>query len=200
MERALLLTGLGGQGVQLAARTLAVAAIADGREAMIFGEYGGMMRGGNTDATVVIGTERLVTPPTVSHAWGAVAMHHEYWPNVERRMIPGGVVVIDSTVFRGEIGESGLMVVAVEASATATDLGNARGASMVALGALSAATGVVGVASLEAAIEEVLPPYRKQHARANIEAIRAGWGLVQEAVVDAWSEKAVTQQAAGVAP
>jgi 2-oxoglutarate ferredoxin oxidoreductase subunit gamma len=127
-------------------------------------------------------------------------MHHEYWANVERRMIPGGVVVIDSTVFRGDMEESGLMVVAVEASATATDLGNARGASMVALGALSAATGVVGVASLEAAIEEVLPPYRIQHARANIEAIRAGCGLVREAVVDAWSEKAVTQQAAGVAP
>jgi Pyruvate/2-oxoacid:ferredoxin oxidoreductase gamma subunit len=199
MERALLLTGLGGQGVQLAARTLAVAAVADGHEAMIFGEYGGMMRGGNTDATVVIGTERLVTPPTVSHAWGAVAMHHEYWPNVERRMIPGGVAVIDSTVFRGEIGAADLIVVAVEASATASELGNARGASMVALGALSAATGVVGVASLETAIEEVLPPYRKQHAQANIEAIRAGYGLVRQSVVDAWTEKPVTPQAAGVA-
>ena len=68
-ERALLLTGIGGQGIQLAARTLAVAAVSDGLQAMVFGEYGGMMRGGNSDSTVVLGTERLLTPPTVSRAW-----------------------------------------------------------------------------------------------------------------------------------
>jgi 2-oxoglutarate ferredoxin oxidoreductase subunit gamma len=190
-ERALLLTGIGGQGVQLAARTLAVAAVSEGREAMVFGVYGGMMRGGNTDATVVIGTERLVTPPTVSHAWGAVAMHHEYWPDIEQLLVPGGVVVVDSTTFRGEIDRSDLVVVEVAASATATEVGNPRGGSMVALGALSAATGLVGVASLEAAAEEVLPPYRRQHAQGNASAIRAGHALVPARVVQAWGEQAV---------
>jgi 2-oxoglutarate ferredoxin oxidoreductase subunit gamma len=185
VERAVLLTGIGGQGVQLAARTLAVAAVRDGREAMVFGEYGGMMRGGNTDATVVLGTERLVTPPTVSHAWGAVAMHHEYWPTVASRLIPGGVVIVDRSVFLGDIGRSDLLAVEIEASATATGLGNPRGCSMVALGALSASTGLVGVESLVAAAEEVLPPYRRQHAAANAEAIRAGFDLVDEQVVDA---------------
>ena len=75
-ERAILLTGIGGQGVQLAAKTLAVAAVAEGLEVMVFGVYGGSMRGGNTDATVVLGTQRLTTPPTVSRAWGAITMHH----------------------------------------------------------------------------------------------------------------------------
>jgi Pyruvate/2-oxoacid:ferredoxin oxidoreductase gamma subunit len=180
-----LLTGIGGQGVQLAARTLAVAAIADGREAMMFGEYGGVMRGGNTDATVVIGTTRLLTPPTVSHAWAAVAMHHEYWAAVERRLLPGGVVIVDSSVFRGDVGRADLTVVSVAATETATSLKYSRGASMVALGALSAATGLAGVESLAAAIAEVLPSYRARHAAANAEAIRAGYGLVTERV-DAW--------------
>jgi Pyruvate/2-oxoacid:ferredoxin oxidoreductase gamma subunit len=189
MERAFLFTGIGGQGVQLAARTLAVAAVSEGRESMVFGEYGGMMRGGNTDATVVIGTERLITPPTVSHAWGGLAMHHEYWANVKSRMLPGGVVLIDRSVFLGEIGRSDLVVVEVEASATATDVGNPRGGSMVALGALSAATGVVEMESLQAAAEEVLPPYRRQHARANAEAIRAGHALVTSRLIEAWAQE-----------
>ena len=51
MERELLLTGIGGQGVQLAAQVLARAAIAEGRSVQMFGSYGGMMRGGNTEAT-----------------------------------------------------------------------------------------------------------------------------------------------------
>jgi Pyruvate/2-oxoacid:ferredoxin oxidoreductase gamma subunit len=166
-----------------------VAAVNDGLEAMVFGEYGGMMRGGNTDATVVLGTGRLLTPPTVSHAWGAVVMHHQYWGDVGRRLLPGGVVVVDSTVFDGEIDRADVLVVPVPATETATDLGHQRGGSMVALGALSAATGVVSVDSLATAIGAVLPSYRSQHARANEEAIRAGYGLVADRVTQAWPEE-----------
>ena len=54
-ERELLFTGIGGQGVQLAAQVIARAAIAEGKEVQLFGSYGGMMRGGDTLATLVIG-------------------------------------------------------------------------------------------------------------------------------------------------
>jgi Pyruvate/2-oxoacid:ferredoxin oxidoreductase gamma subunit len=193
-ERAILMTGIGGQGVQLAARTLAVAAVTDGLEVMVFGEYGGSMRGGNTGATVVLGTKRLTTPPTVSRAWAALAMHHAYWPDVERRLYPGGVVVLDRSVFRGDVVRTDIEVVAVDASETATELGSAQAGSMVALGAFAAATGVVGIEALEAASAEVLPPYRAQHARANAAALRAGFALVPARIVDAWSQIAVPVQ------
>jgi Pyruvate/2-oxoacid:ferredoxin oxidoreductase gamma subunit len=54
MEREILLTGIGGQGVQLAANVLAHAALDEGRDVQLFGSYGGMMRGGNTDAELVV--------------------------------------------------------------------------------------------------------------------------------------------------
>lgn len=193
-ERAILMTGIGGQGVQLAARTLAVAAVADGLEVMVFGEYGGSMRGGNTEATIVLGTERLTTPPTVSRAWGALAMHHAYWPDVERRLYPGGVVVIDRSVFRGDVSRTDVEVVAIEASETASDMGSAQAGSMVALGAFAASTGVVGIDALEAASTQVLPPYRAQHALANAAAMRAGFGLVPTRIVDAWPPLTVPAQ------
>jgi Pyruvate/2-oxoacid:ferredoxin oxidoreductase gamma subunit len=56
MERTLLMTGIGGQGIQLAAQVLVRAALAEGREVQLFGSYGGMMRGGNTEAAIVVGT------------------------------------------------------------------------------------------------------------------------------------------------
>jgi Pyruvate/2-oxoacid:ferredoxin oxidoreductase gamma subunit len=185
-ERALLLTGIGGQGIQLAARTIAVAGVAEGLDAMVFGEYGGMMRGGNSDATVVLGTERLITPPTVSHAWGAVVLHHEYWRDVEPRLLSGGVVVVDRSVFRGDVGRSDLAVVDVEATAIASEMGAPQAAAMVVLGALAGATGIVGLEALEAATAEVLPPYRRQHAAANAAAVRSGYSRPGGRVADAW--------------
>jgi Pyruvate/2-oxoacid:ferredoxin oxidoreductase gamma subunit len=190
-ERALLLTGIGGQGIQLATRTLAVAAVEEHLQAMMFGQYGGSMRGGNSDATLVLGTERLLTPPTVSRAWGAITLHHQYWPDAQARLEPGGVVVVDRSVFRGEIERDDLIVVDVEATNTATDMGNQRAASMVALGAFAAATGIVGLAALEAATATVLPSYRAEHAAANADAIRAGHGLVAGCVAPAWPERTV---------
>jgi Pyruvate/2-oxoacid:ferredoxin oxidoreductase gamma subunit len=187
MERAVLLTGIGGQGVQLAARTLAVAAVQAELEVMVFGSYGGLMRGGNTDATVIIGDGPLRSPPTVSWASIALVMHHEYWPDVRDRLRPDSVVVIDRSVFTGELDLSAGTVVEIEATAVATEMGNGRGGAMVALGALAAATGLVDPARLETAAYEVLPPYRAEHARANAEAIAAGFALVTAPAPSLWS-------------
>ena len=58
MERELVLTGIGGQGVQLAAQVLATAAVLEDRRVMLFGVYGGTMRGGSSDSTVVVADGR----------------------------------------------------------------------------------------------------------------------------------------------
>ena len=65
------MTGIGGQGMQLAAAVLARAAVAEGREVQVFGSYGGMMRGGATEATVVVADGPVEAPPTVGEAWSA---------------------------------------------------------------------------------------------------------------------------------
>jgi Pyruvate/2-oxoacid:ferredoxin oxidoreductase gamma subunit len=192
MEHAALFTGIGGQGVQLAARTLAVAAVQADLEVMVFGSYGGLMRGGNTDATVIIGDGPLRSPPTVAWASIALVMHHEYWPAVRDRLRPGSTVVIDRSVFKGELDlPGGGAAIEIEATAVATEMGNGRGGAMVALGALAAATGLVDLDRLETAAYEVLPPYRAEHAKANAETLAAGFALVAAPVANAWSTSAV---------
>lgn len=195
MEREVLLTGIGGQGVQLAARTLAVSAISVGREVMVFGTYGGSMRGGNTDATVVLADSPVRTPPTVTAAWFGLGMHHDYWDSVAARLRPGGLAVIDSSVFKGDVGIADFQVLEVEASQTAIELGAPMAGSMVVLGALSAATGLIAIEALTAAAHEVLPPYRARHAEANAKAIEAGAALVPDRLVDAWSDLSLSVQA-----
>jgi Pyruvate/2-oxoacid:ferredoxin oxidoreductase gamma subunit len=187
MEREVLMTGIGGQGVQLAARTLALAALHEGREAMFFGAYGGAMRGGPTEATVVVGDEPLQTPPTVDHAWSALAMHHEFWPHTRDRIVAGGVAVLDTSVFRGEIGLVDCSIVQIPATTIATETGKPHAGAMVALGAFAAATGLVSIDSLAATAYEVLPPYRAKHAEDNATALRTGYDFVPDGLAHAWS-------------
>lgn len=187
-ERELLLSGIGGQGVQLAAQVLARAAIVDGREAMLFGSYGGMMRGGNTHATVVVADGPVQSPPTVARAWGAIVMHHDYWEFVRDRLRPGSVVLVNSTVFQGEIAVPGVTVVDVPATDLALGLEGTMTASMVMVGALAAATGFVRLASAEAAVEQALPSYRTRHVALNHAALAAGAGAVVAGAHPAWSE------------
>jgi Pyruvate/2-oxoacid:ferredoxin oxidoreductase gamma subunit len=182
------LTGIGGQGVQLAARTLAVAAMSSNLEVMVFGSYGGAMRGGNTDATVVVGDGPILTPPTVISAWYGLGMHHAYWPDVAAKLRPGGVAVVDSSVFHEVPEFAGGHVVAIAASSVAIDIGAPKAGSMVALGALAAATKLVEIDALVAAAGHVLPSYRAEHAEANARAIEAGGSLVARPIVDAWTE------------
>jgi 2-oxoglutarate ferredoxin oxidoreductase subunit gamma len=191
MERAVLITGIGGQGVQLAARTLAVAAVREEFEVMVFGSYGGLMRGGNTDSTVIIGQGPLRSPPTVARAWAAMALHHEFWPPVRDRLVEGGVAVIDRSVFQGDAGLEGCHLVDIEATSLATDMGNARGGAMVALGALAAVSGLVGIDALDVAARQVLPSYRSGHAAANVAALRAGFELFDSPRAMAWPQVAV---------
>jgi Pyruvate/2-oxoacid:ferredoxin oxidoreductase gamma subunit len=193
IEHEVLLTGIGGQGVQLAARTLAQAAVLDGREVMVFGSYGGMMRGGNTDATVVIGDRTILTPPTVDAAWGAIVMHHEYWPGVQSRLRPGAVVLVDTTVFRGSVEFEGLLVVRLDATDLATRTGRSQTASMVALGAYAAATGLVTLSSLQSAAHQVLPPYRASAADGNAAALALGHGSIDEQLMSVWRNEEVAR-------
>jgi Pyruvate/2-oxoacid:ferredoxin oxidoreductase gamma subunit len=185
VEREILLTGIGGQGVQLAAKTLAHAAMEEGRRVLMFGTYGGMMRGGDTDATVVIGENTLLTPPVVDHVWAVVAMHHLSWPAVSQKLRPNGFLLANEMVFQADVSHSGC-VLFVPATAIAAEAGIPQAGSMVALGAFAAATGIVGLDTLLEIAEKMLPPYRRQFAQANREALRLGHGAVGQPVSPAW--------------
>jgi Pyruvate/2-oxoacid:ferredoxin oxidoreductase gamma subunit len=174
-EREVLLTGIGGQGVQLAARVLAQAALRDGKEVQLFASYGGMMRGGNTDATVVIGDEPIHAPPVVGRAWGVVGLHHEHLAGPIDRVRPDGLVLVNDTVVEPRhVAGVEATVLTIACTDLAAEVGNPMAGGLVAVGALAAATGLVAVDSLVAAIEEALPSYRRQHVDSSVAALRAG--------------------------
>jgi 2-oxoglutarate ferredoxin oxidoreductase subunit gamma len=189
-ERELLLTGIGGQGVQLAAQVIARAATIEGRNVALFGVYGGMMRGGNTDATVVVGDGPLQAPPLISHSWSAIAMHDEFWEPLESKLRPDGVVLVNDATFGHDI-TAPVNIVRLQATELAAEIGNPQAGTMVMVGAYSALTRLVGLDALIEGMRESIPSYRSQHIEANERALRAGHDAVTPGLYPAWEEVAV---------
>jgi len=157
------MTGIGGQGIQLVARLLAQAAIAEGRQVMTFGVFQGMIRGGTSESTVVVADAEIVTPPIPPRAWGVLAMHGAGLPALARKAERGGVLVVNSSLVTAPPAWDGVRLLNVPATALAEELGEPMGASMVALGAFAAATGLVAGDSLAAALDVVVPAHRRAH-------------------------------------
>jgi Pyruvate/2-oxoacid:ferredoxin oxidoreductase gamma subunit len=189
-EYELLLTGIGGQGVQLGAQVVAQAATLEGREVMFFGIYGGMMRGGNTDSTVVIADAPITAPPVVSRAWSAIAMHDEFWEPLESKLRADGLVLVNDATFEHEI-TAPVNVVRLQATELAAEIGNPQAGTMVMVGAYSALTGLITLDSAIEAMQESIPSYRRQHIEANERALRAGHNAVTPGLYPAWQEVAV---------
>jgi len=186
VERELLLTGIGGQGVQLAARVIATAAIAEGRSVQMFGSYGGMMRGGNTDATIVVSDGQVEAPPTVGHAWSAIVMHDQFAPPILAKLIPGSIVVVNTDVCSSKPDPARTTVVEVAANEIADGIGNRLAASMVLTGAYAAATGLVSLDALAEGISASLPSYRQKTVDVNVAALRAGFETAPRDLATAW--------------
>ncbi len=187
MERELILTGVGGQGIQLAAQVLARAAVLEDRHVLMLGTYGGNMRGGNTDCTLIVGDTPIVTPPILSLTGSAIAMHHRFWEPVRAKLRPQALVFVNAGVFDAEIDRAEHRVFEVPAREIAAQVGSPLTSSMVLVGFYAGATALVGVDALVESMRQSLPGYRQQHAAQNEKALRAGFAAAPHGAAPAWS-------------
>ena len=175
MQREVVLTGIGGQGVQFASQVLARAALAAGFEVQLFGSYGGMMRGGNTEATLVVSDEPVLAPPTVDRTWSAMVMHHDYWEPTRDLLRPETYVLVDSSVFEGTLPSWLHRATRIPATGLAIELGKVQTASLVLLGALVAVTELIPLRAVINAVPAALPPYRQAAVKFNQRALQVGY-------------------------
>lgn len=174
MYHDLIMAGFGGQGILMIGNLLAVAGIRQGYRATFFPSYGVEMRGGTANCTVTL-ADREIGSPVTSRPLGVIAMNEPSATKFGPRVREGGFLVINaSLVSAGVTGPEGVRVVRVPCNELAVELGDDRVASMVALGAYVAASGLVEVASIEAALPEVLPQRAHKLIPLNLQAIAIG--------------------------
>ncbi|MBK8731210.1 MAG: 2-oxoacid:acceptor oxidoreductase family protein [Tetrasphaera sp.] len=175
-------TGIGGQGIQLLAKTLALGAVRQGRHAMLSAEVGGEMRGGPSLASVVIGDSPVKALPIFEEADSIILSHHRHSERARERLVPGGLVVVNSDVVDRDVIPSGADVLLIPAVSAARELGAPQAQGLIMLGAFAARTGIVEIEHLGDAMESLLPPYRAAAAPSNRLALQRGHALaLQEA-------------------
>jgi 2-oxoglutarate ferredoxin oxidoreductase subunit gamma len=187
VHREVMLTGIGGQGIQLCAKTLAGAAVAEGREAMFLGHYSSAIRGGQTDASVVVGDPPLRTLPILESAWSAFVMSPDYWADTRDLIRPGGAIVINGSLVDG-VDRPDCQLFVVPAGSIAAELAAPMSAGYVLLGAYAAITGLVGIESLVEVMRQLVPSYRTEHLIKNEAALRAGHETGPPGAAAAWME------------
>lgn len=174
MEREIVMGGIGGQGVQLATKILAHALNGENKYVMHFAAFGGTVRGGDVECTVVTGTSELSAPPIIPKAWMSIAMHPNPIPIVRPKTRWGGIYVTNSTLITQESSPEGAILIEIPASKIAEDASNPQGASMTMIGALSQATDLVGLDRLIESLEALTPSYRQHTIKRNVKAFEAG--------------------------
>jgi Pyruvate/2-oxoacid:ferredoxin oxidoreductase gamma subunit len=184
-----MLTGIGGQGIQLCAKTLAGAGVAEGRDAMFLGHYGSSMRGGQTDASVVVGDPPLKALPILPSAWSAFVMSPDYWPETRDRIRADGVIVANEDLVE-HVDRPDCQVFGVPANTIASKLGAPMSAGYVLLGAYAGITELVGIEALVETMRQLVPAYRTQHLVANEAALRGGYDVAPRSAAPAWTAPA----------
>jgi len=153
MQRDMIFAGFGGQGVLLMGKMIAYAGMNSGKEVSWLPSYGAEMRGGTANCTVVVSDEP-VGSPVVAAPWALVAMNLPSLDKFEKVVKPDGVLLINTSLINRPPARTDVHIVNIAANEICNELGNPRGANMVAIGCYVGATDVVPVDAMEELIRE----------------------------------------------
>ena len=176
MERTVIISGFGGQGLLFAGTVLARAAMAEGLEVLWIPTYGPEMRGGSAACTVII-ADRPIGSPVVDHADAVIALSGPALARYRSAVAPGGLLVVDGTMVQLPATDE-VEIVAPACTSLARTAGDDRLVSVVALGALVARRPMVDAGAVREALRAVVGAKHPEALRADLEAFDAGMSLL----------------------
>ncbi len=144
----------------------------ENREVTWFPSYGGEMRGGTANCTVIISDE-LIASPIVKNPDILVVMNDQSIRKFQPQLRQMGILLFDSSLIKNPELRSDIEVVGVPATDISKTIGNTKSANMVLLGALIAKTKLLKEGSMFEALEDSVN-HRKEVVVMNKRAIREG--------------------------
>ena len=155
MQHSAIFAGFGGQGLLFCGHVLAHAALLEGRQVTWMPSYGPEMRGGTASCTVVI-SDRPIGSPIVDLADTVVALNPPSLARFEEAVTPHGLLVVNTSLIEAEPQRTDIEVLSLPATGIASDVGDVRLVSIVALGGMIAYRPIVRPKSVHTAIREML--------------------------------------------
>jgi 2-oxoglutarate ferredoxin oxidoreductase subunit gamma len=181
MQKEIMVTGFGGQGVLFAGQVLAYAAMDLGKVVTWIPSYGPEMRGGTANCTVVIADEEIGSP-LVQNPPAVIALNLPSFDKYEPLVQPGGVLVVNSSMVDRSAKRDDITTLFVPANEIAEELGDKRLTNMVTVGALLAALPELSLGAVEAALKAHLPARHQKLLPSNYAALRRGFAEAKKQI------------------
>jgi 2-oxoglutarate ferredoxin oxidoreductase subunit gamma len=179
MTEEIIIAGFGGQGVMSMGQLLTYAGMLEGKNVSWLPSYGPEMRGGTANCNVIISDDE-VGSPIVTKASAVIALNRPSLDKFEEAVVPGGLLLINSSLVDRKAERDDVEVVYVPANEIADELGNSRIANSVVLGAYLAKVGEgISPKSIIEALKKVLGPSKQDLIPLNEEALKRGAELVK---------------------
>lgn len=173
--------GFGGQGVMSMGRLIAYTGMLEGKEVSWLPSYGPEMRGGTANCHVIVSDHPIGSPVIARDATALIAMNLPSMRKFEIDLLPGALLLVNKSLIDAPPDREDLRVLDVPANQTALDLGNAKVANMLMLGAYLADSGLFSLESVFGALKKVFGPKKETLLPLNRTALEEGARIVAHA-------------------
>lgn len=175
----MLFSGFGGQGILFAGKFLAYKGLLEDKQVSWLPSYGPEMRGGTASCSVIV-SDTPVGSPIVSNPDVLVAMNLPSLDRFEDAVVPGGLIIADSTLIERKVKRDDVNVCYIPATRLASDnqLGNL--ANMIIVGKLMALLDDFNEDGINAALSKVISARHADMKDVNLKAITLGKDYEEE--------------------
>ncbi|MCS7233836.1 MAG: 2-oxoacid:acceptor oxidoreductase family protein [Synergistetes bacterium] len=173
MNEKIILAGFGGQGILLAGRLLALAAMKEGKYVTWIPSYGPEMRGGTANCAVTI-SDDLIGSPIISFPNVLFVFNQ---PSLEKflpKLLSKGLLIYDNSLVYYDDRRKDIDVIAIPATQLSVELGDQRVANLIMLGAYISKRGFPSEGAFLSALKEVLGDRKASMFEINEKAFRKG--------------------------
>ena len=174
MNMQILIAGFGGQGVLFAGKFLATKGLIEGKNVSWLPSYGPVMRAGTANCSVII-SDDPVGSPIVNEPNCLIAMNLPSLRRYENSVVPGGMILVDSTLIEEKVERSDISVFYVPATKMAKDEGFSTLANMILCGKLIKESADLKFENTDEALKKVIPPRKANLLDINLKALKVGY-------------------------
>ena len=170
----ILIAGFGGQGVLFAGKFLAYKGLVQDKQVSWLPSYGPEMRGGTANCSVIL-SDMPVGSPIITNPDVLVAMNLPSLQKFVDSVVPGGHILVDSTLIDVKVERTDVQVHYIPATQMAKDAGFSTLANMILAGKVIKESGCVDFEGNKETLEAFIPAKKANLIDINCQALQAGY-------------------------
>ena len=170
----ILIAGFGGQGVLFAGKFLAYKGLVQNKNVSWLPSYGPEMRGGTANCSVIL-SDMPVGSPIITDPDILVAMNLPSLQKFVDSVVPGGKILVDSTLIDAKVDRTDVEVYYIPATQMAKDAGFATLANMILAGKVLKVADTVAFDGNKETLESFIPAKKAGLIDINCKALQMGY-------------------------